>query len=67
MIMEMEFTKLKEHDNLTKSLISLNLLTFLHGPFKKCQVTSVSYAFGHSLYTYVTSSSYRTVLDPTLN
>ncbi len=31
--------------------------------FKKCQVAGVLYAFGQSAYTYVTGSSYRTVLD----
>ncbi len=29
-------------------------------------VAGVSYAFGQSVYVYVTGSSYRTVLDPTL-
>ncbi len=34
--------------------------------FFKCRVASVSYAFGLSAYTYITDSSYITVLDPTL-
>ncbi len=37
-----------------------------NGDGMKCRVASVSYAFGQSMYTYITDSSYRTVLDPTL-
>lgn len=34
--------------------------------FKKCWAAIILYAFGQSVYTYVTGSSYRTDLDPTL-
>ncbi len=32
--------------------------------FEKCRVAGVSYVLGQSEYTYITGSSYRTVLDP---